>query len=120
MDNMNSNVAFDSNDVAQNKVMGILAYIGFLFLVPLFAAKDSPYARFHTNQGLVLFIVEFAWGIVYGVISFVLGMVGLGFLAAILAIVNLVFLALMIIGIINACNGTATKLPVIGNITILK
>lgn len=120
MDNMNSNVAFDSNDVAQNKVMGILAYIGILFLVPLFAAKNSPYARFHTNQGLVLFIVEFAWGIVYSVISLVLGLVGLGFLAAILAIVNVVFLVLMILGIVNACNGTATKLPVIGNITILK
>ena len=47
--NMNSDVAFDSNDVAQNKVMGILAYIGFLFLVPLLAAKDSKYARFHAN-----------------------------------------------------------------------
>lgn len=118
--NMNSDVAFDSNDVAQNKVMGILAYIGFLFIVPLLAAKDSKYARFHANQGLILFIVEFVWGIVYGILAVVLTAIGLGILATILALVNLVFFALMIIGIINACKGTATVLPVIGNITILK
>ena len=35
----------DPNDVQQNKVMAVLAYIGILFLVPLLAAPNSQYAR---------------------------------------------------------------------------
>lgn len=113
---------FDANDVAQNKVMGILAYFGFLFLVPLFAAKDSPYARFHANQGLVLFIAEFAYGIVYGILAVIFAfipVVGL-IVIAVLGLVAIVFIVLLVIGIMNACSGEAKKLPVIGGITILK
>ena len=43
-------------DIEQNKVMAILAYLGILVLIPLFAAKESKFARFHTNQGLILCI----------------------------------------------------------------
>ena len=46
------NVTPDPNDVQSNKVMAILAYFGILFLIPLLAAKESAYARYHTNQGL--------------------------------------------------------------------
>ena len=49
------------SDVQENKVMGILAYLSFLVLIPLFAAKESPFARFHTNQGLVLAIGEIGY-----------------------------------------------------------
>lgn len=113
---------FDANDVAQNKVMGILAYIGFLFLVPLFAAKNSPYSRFHANQGLVLFIVEFAYGIVYAILTFILAFIPIigWLLIAVLGLVNIVFFVFMILGIMNACSGEAKKLPLIGGITILK
>lgn len=43
---------FDKADVEQNKVMAILAYFGILVLIPILAAKDSKFARFHANQGL--------------------------------------------------------------------
>ena len=52
--------SFSSTDVANNKVMAILSYFWILFLIPLFAAKESPFARFHANQGLLLFI----WSII--------------------------------------------------------
>ena len=42
----------DVEDADKNKVMGILAYV--IFLVPLIVAKDSPFAKYHTNQGLAL------------------------------------------------------------------
>ena len=57
------NVTPDPNDVQSNKVMAILAYFGILFLIPLLAAKESPFARYHTNQGLVLFLFMFVCGI---------------------------------------------------------
>ena len=45
-------------DIEQNKVFAILAYLGILFLVPLLAAPQSPFARYHTNQGIILFITS--------------------------------------------------------------
>ena len=58
---------FDQEDINQNKVMAVLAYIGILVLVPLLAAPNSKYARYHSNQGLMLFIAEICLGVVIGI-----------------------------------------------------
>ena len=36
---------FDPQDIQNNKAMAILAYLSWLVLIPLFAAKDSKFAR---------------------------------------------------------------------------
>lgn len=100
-----------TNDVEENKVYGILAYIGILFLVPLLAAPKSPFAKFHANQGCVLFIGEVALCVV-GVIPF------LGWLAWFFGSIAALVLAIM--GIINAANGKMEKLPLVGDIEIIK
>jgi hypothetical protein len=43
-----------------NKLMGILAYIGPLIIVSYLVAKDDPFVKFHIKQGLVLFVIEIA------------------------------------------------------------
>ena len=63
---------FDKADISANKVYAILAYIGFLVLVPLIAVPKSKFARFHANQGLVLLIGEVAYNIVRSVLVYVL------------------------------------------------
>lgn len=97
-------------DVNANKGMAILSYLGFLCLIPIFAKKDSPYCRFHANQGLLLFILELACSIlsVVPMIGFIFGLV---------SIVCLIF---AIMGIVNAAGGKVQPLPLIGGITILK
>ncbi len=105
---------FDPADIEQNKVMAILAYIGILVLIPLFAAKDSKYAKYHTNQGFTLFLVNIA----AGVVSTILGLVPiLG--ALIVAVISICCLAFMVVGIINAASGKAKELPIIGKYTLL-
>ena len=52
-----------------NKLMAAISYIWILFLVPLFAAKDDAFARFHANQGLVLFITNIALYIISIILS---------------------------------------------------
>ena len=100
---------FDKDDIEKNKAMGLLAYI--LFFIPLLAAKDSPFARYHANQGLVLFIC--------GLISSVLWIIPiLGWIIA--PILSIVITVLAVIGIINALNGKAKELPIIGKFKILK
>ena len=100
---------FDKDDIEKNKAMGLLAYI--LFFIPLLAAKDSHFARYHANQGLVLFLC--------GLISSVLWIIPiLGWIIA--PILSIVITVLAVIGIINALNGKAKELPIIGKFKILK
>jgi uncharacterized membrane protein len=113
---------FHPQDIESNKVMAILAYFGILVLIPLFAAKESKFARYHVNQGLVLFIAEVAYGIVYAILSSIIWAISwrLYFITRIIGIFSLVFLVLSVIGIVNAVNGQAKELPVIGKFKILK
>lgn len=115
--------SFSNDDILNNKVMAILAYFGILVLIPLFAAKDSKFARFHTNQGLVLFLAIIAYGIVASIAGSIIAAISWNLyfiLSTVLNLVYLVFGVLAIIGIINAAKGRAKKLPVIGGITLLK
>ncbi len=103
--------AFEAKDIENNKIMAVLAYI--LFLIPLLAAKESPYAKFHTNQGLILFIAGIAVSIVGSIIPL------LGWFL-ILPVGGLIVGILGIMGIINALTGKAKELPVIGQFKLLK
>lgn len=104
------NLSFEVDDIEKNKVMAVLAYI--IFLVPLLAAKDSKFAMYHTNQGLVLFLFAVAVNIIGGIVPFVGWFV-------ILPIGNLLIFVLAILGIINAAKGEAKPLPLVGGIKIL-
>lgn len=104
-------VSSGKNDVQENKIYGILSYIGILFIIPLLAAPKSPFAKFHANQGCVLFIAGVALGLVawIPILGWIVGFVGWVFL-----------LVLAIMGIVNAANGQMKKLPLIGDIEIIK
>ncbi|MBQ2904826.1 MAG: zinc-ribbon domain-containing protein [Clostridia bacterium] len=101
---------YTAEDIAANKVMAILSYLSLLFLVPLLAAKESPFARYHANQGILLFIVQVV-GVALTSIPYV------GWLAG--ALINIFTTVLMIIGILNAYNGKAKELPIIGKFRII-
>lgn len=109
------------SDISANKGISVLAYIGILVLIPMLAKKDSPFARFHSNQGLVLFILEIICGIVCAIFRGVTSFIGIGFIGGILTtVVNLCLLALVIMGIVYVAQGKAKELPVFGKIKILK
>ena len=112
---------FDPQDIEKNKVMAVLAYFGILFLVPLLAAKDSKFAKYHSNQGIVLFIAAIAAVIVSAILGAVFGAIKLGWLASIIgSLLSLCVGILAIIGIVNAVQGKAKELPLIGKFQILK
>lgn len=119
MNTADSTAQFDPQDIMANKGMSVLAYIGILFLIPLLACPNSRFARYHTNQGLVLFLFGIAVSIVTAIISIIpfLGWV----LGPIIGLAGSIFeLVLMIMGIINAAQGQAKELPLIGKISLLK
>lgn len=100
----------DLADAKNNKLMGILAYLGILVLIPLFAAKESKFVRFHTNQGLILLILL--------VVVYILGKIpGISALVAILDVVLFVY---AVIGIYNVVKGQMKELPLIGKFRIIQ
>ena len=93
-----------NDDVSENKGYAILAYLWLLFLVPLLAAKDSPFARFHTNQGIWLFIGWGACSTLYylPIIRWALA-----------PLVSIGLLVFVIMGIVHAAQGEMRQLPLI-------
>ena len=89
-----------------NKTMGVLAY--FIFFLPLLVDSKNEFGRFHSNQGLLVFILSIVASIVGSIIP-ILGWVG-----------SILVLVLAIIGIINASKEEMKELPIIGSIKIIK
>ena len=104
-------VEMDPEDIENNKAMGIIAY--FIFFIPLLAAKDSPFAKYHANQGLTLLLTLIAINVVGSFIPIIGWML-------IIPFGSLLILVLAIIGIMNAANGKAEPLPIIGKYTLIK
>lgn len=104
----------DPADVEKNKTMAILAY--FIFFLPLITdAKNSPFAKFHANQSLMILLATIAvqvLGTILAIVTFGIG----GLLIPFAMIVIFVF---WIMGIINASNGKVKELPLIGGIHLL-
>ena len=96
---------FDAKDVADNKIMAALSYIGILFLVPLLAKKDSKFAQEHAKQGLVLCIAYVAL-MVIGIIPI------LGWIVSFVG--SIALLVLDIIALVKCLGGEFYEIPVVG------
>lgn len=120
---------FDPADIAQNKVMAALSYLGILVLVPWFAAEKSKFARFHAKQGINLLLLYVAYGIVSALLSMIKTTQYFwgvpykatpGFVVFIIWVLGIGLSVFAIIGIVNALSGKAAKLPLIGNLNLIK
>lgn len=101
----------ESSDVKENKGMAILAYI--IFFIPLLAAKDSKFAMYHANQGLILFLCWVGVSVLGTILPFI------GWLL-ILPLGSLFLIIMLVLGIINAANGQEKPLPLIGKFKLIK
>ncbi len=112
MNTQDDSMMYDTQDVQSNKVWAALSYVGILFILPLLVnGGQSRYAKYHANQGFILFLLN----IVIGIVNAILGNIPvLGGIVSVL--LSLASLALMILGIINAVNGKAKQLPLIGGL----
>ena len=92
--------------VSGDNVYAILSYLWILCLIPILMKKEEDFVRFHARQGLMLFIVEVAIGIIgiiplLGHIVYLVGMLACGILS--------------IVGIVQVLMGNKWKMPVIGD-----
>ena len=93
----------DPDDVRENRGISFLCYFGPLFLIPYLTRPNSDFVRFHSNQGLLLLLLDA-----------ICGFVGLGFAGGVFHIVCLVM------GLSAVSKGEKRKLPIIGGIQLLR
>lgn len=93
------------------KVTGIFAYLGIIFWLIAFLAGDKEGAKFHLNQGLVLFIFMMILSVlsVIPVVGWIVACVG-----------YIAWLVFVIMGIVSVCKDEEKELPLIGKIHLLK
>ena len=98
-----------SEDIEKNKVNAILSYLGVLILIPLLSeeAKKSPFAKFHMNQGLTLSIISAVGGVFFYIPI-------IGWFA------GFVVFVFWLMGIIGAAQGRMQKVPIVGDVKLIK
>jgi len=87
--------------------LAVLWYIGILVLIPLLVEKEDEVVKFHTKQGLALFICEVITLLVswFPIIGWLFGFAGW-----------ILWVILSLLGIINVLRGKKTPLPLIGGL----
>lgn len=89
-----------SRSAGGNKVLGILSYISFLFILPFIFGGDDKFCRFHAKQGLSLFV--------FSAIADALSSTPFGWIMQIMRIY------MIFKGVTSAANGRCEPLPFIG------
>ena len=90
-----------------DNLIAAVSYLWVLSIIILLVKKDSEYVRFHARQGVVLFVISVAVGII-GIPLF--------FLFWLVWLIDLVILVAVVIGFIKALGGEKYKLPVVGDL----
>ncbi len=121
-------------DVQQNRGLAWLSYVGLLFLVPLFARKNSAYCQFHVKQGVTLCACEIVYLIAKSILLAIINAIAPGHYTwygyythstlynvfnIIFGLVYIFFVVVMIIGIVSAAKGEKKELPLIGKIPFI-
>ena len=113
---------------SKEKALSILAYFGPLFLLAVLLAPESHFAKYHANQGLVLFhhtnlgnggiTVLFLAEVVVGIVIAIgrhIPLIGWTF-----QLLNILIVILFFLGLAHAIQEVEEPLPFIGGIEILK
>jgi len=90
----------------QGMIASVLAYIPFLCLIPLLQMRENERARFHSRQGLLLFLIEILAGILL-----IPGLSG-----TIWRTVLILALGASAAGIVFGLQGKSYKLPILGDL----
>lgn len=95
-----------AKDIEENKTMAIVAYLGLIGIIVVLATgahTKSEFVKFHVNQALPLTIATVLMMIPFLNI-----------------IIGIVILVLWVMGIIAASQGQMKRLPITGNIELIK
>ena len=116
---------FDQEDIREYRLLSVVAYIWFGFIFTNSIGGCSKYAKFHANQGCILFICDILIGVVAGVVFAllmnipVLGSVAMPISIAFSVVYTILSIGIRIYCIVNVMKDKAKQIPVIGKLTII-
>ena len=99
---------------SKEKALAILAYFGPLFLLAVLLAPESHFAKYHANQGLVLFLSEVVVSAIIWIGRYI-PLIGWTF-----QLLNIFIVILFFLGLSHAIREVEEPLPFVGGIEILK
>lgn len=101
-------------DQTNRTLLLVAAYLWFLAIIPLLVEKEDKEVQWHAKHGLVLFGIEFALSIVFGVLTMipVLGCI----ITIVWVVVGLGILVLHVLCIMKAINGQRFLIPGISDL----
>ncbi len=85
-------------DVAQNKDIAAFSYLWIMSVIVYLLRRQSPFVRYHSKQGMLLFIISLPLWFVPFVGNFL----------------ELIILGCMVLGFMNAAQGQWKDVPLIG------
>ncbi|MBE6818936.1 MAG: DUF4870 domain-containing protein [Ruminococcaceae bacterium] len=112
----NHTAEFDSEDIAENKIFAIAAYLfgAIGIIIAVLCAKDSAFVKFHIKQVLRLSVVMLLTAIITSALcwTIIVGIAG----GVFMCIISVIY----IIGFVQACKGEAKDLAIIKKFKFLK
>lgn len=89
-----------------------LAMVAYpIFFIPLLSKeKDDPFVKFHTHQGIGLFIIVFTLQVVFPFFVMLFSFL----LMPVMLLIQILVITLVVIGMKNAYHGEMKPLPYIG------
>ncbi len=106
---------FKSKEREENVLMAVLSYI--IPPIPFIVERHSGYVKFHSNQGMNLFV----WGIIVLLFGMILGTAfpGKGITNFYSLLMKVLYMALAAIGIVNALQAKAKELPLVSKLNLI-
>lgn len=115
LDTKDTTNEYTKEEIEKNKVVCGLAYIPILFWLPLVAGtKGSKYCKFHSNNGLLILILD----VIISIVGGILGLIPIvGLLTS--SVLGLIVVAYIVFGMVFTFQGKVRELPFIGGIKII-
>lgn len=124
---------FEAEDISNNKVWAMLAYLFGIIgvLLALIAGTMSPYARFHATQSVKIFIVTSLGTLAIGIVAGIIGGIAIALagmygyyvmipLMIVFAAFEICMLVLVVMCFIQVCRGKAKDIPLVGTLGFLR
>ncbi|MSR67508.1 hypothetical protein EXS65_01610 [Candidatus Peribacteria bacterium] len=85
-------------DIRINKDVAAFSYVWIMSVIIYFSRKDSSFIRYHSKQGIILFLLSIPVSLIPGIGSYLMFIVVAG----------------MLLGFLNAANGQMRDVPLVG------
>ena len=97
-------------------------FCGLLFFLPILVKPRSPFAKYHANQCLVLFIISIAFNTIIYLLEIIFvfaSTASITFFLIINILESLAQIAFFILGIVHVCREETKPLPLIRKINLI-